>query len=234
MTSGRWRRSVRITTARPACCRPAGWKLSASRSYGPTPALRDCGWTCRTPHGGALIWVPPGTASPTSYVSRNLPSRPPTRGGKLTSTPRRGGLIVVSPSRRTYRLWESGRMSADSLRAVELSRLSRLHFQATNSRGGTLSFGDSEAGEFTSDRAAAGRDCRMHSDGRRCHHREKVRTQPFPGQLLRPLHQGHGTAIALPISTSTSMSSSPTPRAGERLQACWRSRFASLMIDSAP
>ena len=40
-------------------------------------------------------------------------------------------------------------MSADSLRAVKLSRLSRLHFQATNSRGGTLAFGDSEAGEFS-------------------------------------------------------------------------------------
>ena len=40
-------------------------------------------------------------------------------------------------------------MSADSLRAVELSRLSRLHFEATNFRGGTLAFGDSEAGEFS-------------------------------------------------------------------------------------
>jgi putative redox protein len=40
-------------------------------------------------------------------------------------------------------------MSDDSHRAVKLSRLSRLHFQATNSRGGTLTFGDSEAGEFS-------------------------------------------------------------------------------------
>ena len=41
------------------------------------------------------------------------------------------------------------RMSGDSRRTVHLSRLSRLHFQARNSRGGTLSFGDSESGEFT-------------------------------------------------------------------------------------
>jgi putative redox protein len=40
-------------------------------------------------------------------------------------------------------------MSRDYRRRVRLSRLSRLHFQATNSRGGTLSFGDSENGEFT-------------------------------------------------------------------------------------
>ena len=40
-------------------------------------------------------------------------------------------------------------MSADSLRAVKLSRLGRLHFEATNSRGGTLAFGDAEAGEFS-------------------------------------------------------------------------------------
>ncbi len=40
-------------------------------------------------------------------------------------------------------------MGDDSLRAVELSRLSRLHFQATNSRGGTLTFGDSQSGAFS-------------------------------------------------------------------------------------
>ena len=40
-------------------------------------------------------------------------------------------------------------MSGDSRRTVHLSRLSRLHLQARNSRGGTLSFGDSESGEFT-------------------------------------------------------------------------------------
>jgi putative redox protein len=40
-------------------------------------------------------------------------------------------------------------MSGDSHRSVELSRLGRQHFQATNVRGGTLSFGNSRAGEFT-------------------------------------------------------------------------------------
>jgi putative redox protein len=40
-------------------------------------------------------------------------------------------------------------MSGDSRRTVSLNRLSRLHFEATNSRGGTLSFGDSESGEFS-------------------------------------------------------------------------------------
>jgi putative redox protein len=37
----------------------------------------------------------------------------------------------------------------DSRRTVQLSRLGKHHFQATNSRGGTLSFGKSQAGEFT-------------------------------------------------------------------------------------
>src|SRR4029453_17532517 len=32
---------------------------------------------------------------------------------------------------------------------VDLSRLSKHHFEATNSRGGTLSFGRKKAGEFT-------------------------------------------------------------------------------------
>jgi uncharacterized OsmC-like protein len=40
-------------------------------------------------------------------------------------------------------------MSGDSHRAVQLSRLGRHHFQATNSRGGTLSFGNTQRGEFT-------------------------------------------------------------------------------------
>ena len=40
-------------------------------------------------------------------------------------------------------------MSGDSRRTVNLSRLGRHHFEATNARGGTLSFGDSKAGEFT-------------------------------------------------------------------------------------
>jgi putative redox protein len=40
-------------------------------------------------------------------------------------------------------------MTADSHRSVQLSRLGRQHFQATNSRGGTLSFGNSRWGEFT-------------------------------------------------------------------------------------
>jgi len=40
-------------------------------------------------------------------------------------------------------------MTGDSLRTVQLSRLGRQHFQATNSRGGTLSFGNSKSGEFS-------------------------------------------------------------------------------------
>jgi putative redox protein len=40
-------------------------------------------------------------------------------------------------------------MSRDSHRMVELSRLGRHHFRATNSRGGTLSFGNARWGEFT-------------------------------------------------------------------------------------
>ena len=40
-------------------------------------------------------------------------------------------------------------MSGDSLRTVTLSRLGRHHFQAENSRGGTLSFGNARWGEFT-------------------------------------------------------------------------------------
>jgi putative redox protein len=40
-------------------------------------------------------------------------------------------------------------MSSDSHRTVQLSRLGRHHFQATNKRGGTLSFGNSQRGEFT-------------------------------------------------------------------------------------
>jgi putative redox protein len=40
-------------------------------------------------------------------------------------------------------------MTRDYRRRVHLARQSRLHFQATNSRGGTLSFGDHESGEFT-------------------------------------------------------------------------------------
>jgi putative redox protein len=40
-------------------------------------------------------------------------------------------------------------MSGDSRRTVQLSRLGRQHIQATNSRGGTLSVGDTEGGEFT-------------------------------------------------------------------------------------
>jgi putative redox protein len=40
-------------------------------------------------------------------------------------------------------------MSDDPRRTVELSRLSLHHLQATNARGGTLSFGDSKRGEFT-------------------------------------------------------------------------------------
>jgi putative redox protein len=40
-------------------------------------------------------------------------------------------------------------MSGDSRRTVQLSRLGRHHFQATNSRGGTLSFGSSHRREFT-------------------------------------------------------------------------------------
>jgi uncharacterized OsmC-like protein len=37
----------------------------------------------------------------------------------------------------------------DSRRTVQLSRIGKHHFQATNSRGGTLSFGRSQTGEFT-------------------------------------------------------------------------------------
>ena len=51
----------------------------------------------------------------------------------------RGGL-------RGWRVWESWRMSGDSRRTVNLSRLGRHHFEATNSRGGTLSFGSDAAG----------------------------------------------------------------------------------------
>jgi putative redox protein len=40
-------------------------------------------------------------------------------------------------------------MTGDSLRTVQLSRLGRQHFQATNARGGTLMFGNSGRGEFT-------------------------------------------------------------------------------------
>jgi putative redox protein len=40
-------------------------------------------------------------------------------------------------------------MTRDSHRSVQLSRLGRQHFQATNSRGGTLSFGNARWGEFT-------------------------------------------------------------------------------------
>jgi putative redox protein len=40
-------------------------------------------------------------------------------------------------------------MSSDSGRNVKLSRLGRHHFQAENSRGGTLSFGNARWGEFT-------------------------------------------------------------------------------------
>src|SRR6187397_3435279 len=45
----------------------------------------------------------------------------------------------------------SGRVWAmtDSRRTVQLSRIGKHHFQATNSRGGTLSFGRSQTGEFT-------------------------------------------------------------------------------------
>ena len=124
-------------------------------------------------------------------------------------------------------------MSADSLRAVELSRLSRLHFEATNSRGGTLAFGDSEAGEFSPIElllvAIAGCTA-MDVDAITVKRSE-------PSRFL--VHcSGHytkdRTAIGLPISTSTSMSSFPTPRAAEPPPASWRPQFASLMIDSAP
>ena len=40
-------------------------------------------------------------------------------------------------------------MTGDSHRMVQLSRLGRHHFQATNSHGGTLSFGSTQRGEFT-------------------------------------------------------------------------------------
>lgn len=40
-------------------------------------------------------------------------------------------------------------MSGDSRRAVSLSRLGRHHFEATNSRGGKLSFGIAQRAEFT-------------------------------------------------------------------------------------
>jgi putative redox protein len=38
---------------------------------------------------------------------------------------------------------------SDSRRSVKISRLGRHHFQAENSRGGTLSFGNARWGEFT-------------------------------------------------------------------------------------
>ena len=62
---------------------------------------------------------------------------------------RRRVQLALETHRDVLTVCKSGRMSGNSHRAVTLSRLSRLHFQATNSRGGTLSFGDSKAGEFS-------------------------------------------------------------------------------------
>ena len=44
-------------------------------------------------------------------------------------------------------MWEGWQMSTD--RRVDLVRTSRLQFTATNARGGTLSFGSGDHGEFT-------------------------------------------------------------------------------------
>ncbi len=38
---------------------------------------------------------------------------------------------------------------SDEARTVDLERISRLQFRATNARGGTLDFGSGDAGEFT-------------------------------------------------------------------------------------
>ena len=61
------------------------------------------------------------------------------------------GIAQSAGGRRTAtaQVCESWRMSGDSRRTVQLSRLGRQHIQATNSRGGTLSVGDTEGGEFT-------------------------------------------------------------------------------------
>ena len=63
-------------------------------------------------------------------------------------SPRCQHLKATSRLRRSH-ICESWRMSGDSRRTVQLSRLGRQHIQATNSRGGTLSVGDTEGGEFT-------------------------------------------------------------------------------------
>ena len=71
---------------------------------------------------------------------------------------------------------------------VDLSRLSKHHFQATNSRGGTLSFGRKNDGEFTPVElllvAIAGCTA-MDVDAITVKRSEPLQ---LPGQLLRPQH----------------------------------------------
>ena len=95
--------------AGPSCMLPVGWLEAVGFEVVRPHRTPRLGWTCRTPRGGGLVWAPPGTASPTWCVSRNLPSRRPTLGGKLASTPHRRVssrcLQVVDPT-------DSGRVGA--------------------------------------------------------------------------------------------------------------------------
>lgn len=46
-------------------------------------------------------------------------------------------------------VWHAGRMSDDTVRRVDLTRLERGRYQATNARGGVLPIGSGEGSEFT-------------------------------------------------------------------------------------
>jgi putative redox protein len=92
-------------------------------------------------------------------------------------------------------------MTADSHRSVQLSRLGRQHFQATNSRGGTLSFGNARWGEFTPVElllvAIAGCTA-MDVDAITVKRSESARFQvTCSGHYMRSVHGNHITDIAV-------------------------------------
>jgi putative redox protein len=92
-------------------------------------------------------------------------------------------------------------MTADSHRSVQLSRLGRQHFQAVNSRGGTLSFGNARWGEFTPVElllvAIAGCTA-MDVDAITVKRSEPARFQvTCSGHYMRSVHGNHITDIAV-------------------------------------
>ena len=121
-------------TASPARCTCTTWSTtrrpcaSTARSAwsGRRRSTRSSPWNC---------WRPaPGPARECSVRRPSRPARSSTCWP--TATDPRGG-------------WEDERTRMSNERRVELTRRSRLKMTATNNRGGTLDFGDEEAGEFT-------------------------------------------------------------------------------------